>query len=249
MESAHSEKMIDVDLFAGAGGLAIGLHLAGFKPADLYELDSTACRTPRANIGTDKGILAGNIYETDARTVDWGQVHQPVRLVAAGVPCQPFSLGGKHLAYEDNRNLFPDFFRAIRELKPAAVMIENVKGLLRRNFAPYFEYILRQLECPIIPHPHVPPPLLAHHRRERPPHPKTNASSSPAHCAESWRCGLGRALQLRKRSASLPLGSLSAHFPLARCLRMTCMSQRRITFRKHCGASASARSPISLPFR
>ena len=142
--------MIDIDLFAGAGGLALGLHMAGFKPVDLYELDSTACRTLRTNASADDGILAGTVYETDVKTVDWGQVSDSVRLLAAGVPCQPFSLGGKHLAFADDRNLFPDFFRAVRELQPATILLENVKGLLRKNFAPYFEYILRQVECPII---------------------------------------------------------------------------------------------------
>src|SRR5690349_21795185 len=108
--------MIDIDLFAGAGGLAVGLHTAGFRPVDLFELDSTACKTLRANISTNDGKLTGSVYEVDAKTFDWKQVSQPVRLLAAGVPCQPFSLGGKHLAFADDRNLFPDFFRAVREL-------------------------------------------------------------------------------------------------------------------------------------
>src|SRR5437870_1923002 len=102
--------MVDIDLFAGAGGLAVGLHMAGFQPVDLFELDSTACRTLRTNISANGGVLTGNVYETDAKTFDWRQVNQPVRLLAAGVPCQPFSLGGKHLAFADDRNLFPDFF-------------------------------------------------------------------------------------------------------------------------------------------
>ena len=73
-----------------------------------------------------------------------------MRLLAAGAPCQPFSLAGKHRASEDGRNLFPEVVRAVRELKPAAILIENVRGLLRDDFRDYFEYILRQLECPSI---------------------------------------------------------------------------------------------------
>jgi site-specific DNA-cytosine methylase len=67
-----------------------------------------------------------------------------------GRPCQPFSLGGKHLAEQDGRNLFPEVFRAVRALQPKAVLLENVRGLARPSFRPYFEYILRQLRFPSI---------------------------------------------------------------------------------------------------
>jgi DNA (cytosine-5)-methyltransferase 1 len=73
-----------------------------------------------------------------------------VRLLAAGVPCQPFSLAGRHLAANDERNLFPEVFRAVRELRPSAVFIENVRGLLRPSLSEYFEYLLLQLQYPSI---------------------------------------------------------------------------------------------------
>jgi DNA (cytosine-5)-methyltransferase 1 len=141
---------IDIDIFAGAGGLAIGLASAGFAPHDLYELDPFCCETLRHNASSDDPSLSGKVQEGDVAGVDWSHLKAPVRLLAAGAPCQPFSNGGKHLANRDGRNLFPEVVRAVRELKPQAVLIENVAGLLRPNFRPYFEYILRQLECPSV---------------------------------------------------------------------------------------------------
>jgi DNA (cytosine-5)-methyltransferase 1 len=84
----------------------------------------------------------------DVRDIDWSRAKGPVRLIAGAAPCQPFSLGGAHLAEQDERNLFPEVLRAVRELRPAVVLLENVRGLLRAAFQPYFEYLLRQLECP-----------------------------------------------------------------------------------------------------
>jgi DNA (cytosine-5)-methyltransferase 1 len=142
--------MIDLDLFAGAGGLAIGLQLAGFAPLHLYEKDKKACQTLRNNIGSNNPTLMASVFQKDVKEIKWSDLGQEVRLVAAGAPCQPFSLAGKHRASEDKRNLFPEVARAIRELRPAAVLVENVRGLLRNNFSDYFEYVLRQLGCPSI---------------------------------------------------------------------------------------------------
>lgn len=152
----QKREPLDIDIFAGAGGLAIGLAMAGFHPRELYELDSSCCKTLRHNTESKKPTLHGDIREMDVSAVDWSSIKVPVRLLAAGAPCQPFSNGGKHLANRDGRNLFPEVVRAVRELSPAAVMIENVAGLLRINFQPYFEYILRQLECPSIAPPRNP---------------------------------------------------------------------------------------------
>ncbi|MGA6158944.1 DNA cytosine methyltransferase [Stenotrophomonas sp. NPDC087984] len=73
-----------------------------------------------------------------------------VDLLAGGPPCQPFSLGGVAKGDEDERNMFPEMFRAVREIRPKAVMCENVRGLLRPSFAPYFEYIQRELALPFV---------------------------------------------------------------------------------------------------
>jgi DNA (cytosine-5)-methyltransferase 1 len=142
--------LITINLCAGAGGLAIGLRKAGFENIEMFEKESHACETLRTNRASDRPTLAGNVHEEDVTAFDWTSVREPVGLLASAVPCQPFSLAGKHLAYEDGRNTFPALFRAIRKLMPAAVFVENVRGLLRTDFQAYFEYILRQLECPSI---------------------------------------------------------------------------------------------------
>jgi len=139
--------MLHIDLFAGAGGLAIGLKQAGFPIGQLYELNSTSCATLRFN--TISGTLNGSqVVEGDVSAVRWHSLSKQVGLLAAGAPCQPFSLGGRHLADRDGRNLFPEVFRAIRLLGPSAILLENVKGLTRPSFRPYFDYIIRQLEYP-----------------------------------------------------------------------------------------------------
>lgn len=143
-------SLLDVDLFAGAGGLAIGLEKAGFAPLILYERDEHACKTLRRNVECAKPTLKAEVKEGDLREVNWARVSRPVRLLAAGAPCQPFSLGGRHLAEQDGRNLFPEVFRAIRALRPKAVLLENVRGLVRPSFGPYFQYILRQLRFPSV---------------------------------------------------------------------------------------------------
>ncbi len=138
---------LDIDLFAGAGGLALGLRHAGFSPISVYEKDKQACETLRHN-ATAEGTLAATVFEQDVKEIAWSAFRENVRLLAAGAPCQPFSLGGKHRAQEDERNLFPELLRAVRALKPMVILIENVRGILRDDFQPFFEYILRQLEFP-----------------------------------------------------------------------------------------------------
>jgi DNA (cytosine-5)-methyltransferase 1 len=143
--------MIDVELFAGAGGMAAGLRVAGFGPAHLYEVDKYACDTLRLNSKADSRDAHWTVHERDLQAaVNWKEVNDTVRLLAAGAPCQPFSLGGRHKAYDDGRNLFPKVLHAIRGLRPAVVVLENVRGLVRESFFPYWEYILAQLECPSV---------------------------------------------------------------------------------------------------
>jgi len=138
---------LDIDLFAGAGGLALGLRLGGFSPISVYERDKQACETLRHNAAVG-GTLAATVFEEDVKEIGWDAFRGRVRLLAAGAPCQPFSLGGKHRAHEDERNLFPELLRAVRAVKPMVVLVENVRGILREDFQPFFEYILRQLEFP-----------------------------------------------------------------------------------------------------
>lgn len=143
--------MQSIELFSGAGGLALGTHLAGFHHEALIEWNDDACQTLRRNAqaGALPGIRKWRVYEGDIRLYAFDRFG-PVDLIAGGVPCQPFSLGGKHKAQDDSRNLFPEFARAVRELQPRAFIVENVKGLLRQSFRSYFEYIVLQLTYPTI---------------------------------------------------------------------------------------------------
>ncbi|WP_274008794.1 DNA cytosine methyltransferase [Vibrio parahaemolyticus] len=134
--------MNSVELFAGAGGLAIGLSESGFNPKAVVELNKHACNTLRKN------VIGERLYEGNIVNFDYMQIEDTIDLVSGGPPCQPFSLGGKAQGNNDARDMFPEAVRAIREKRPKAFIFENVKGLLRKNFAEYFEYILFQLQYP-----------------------------------------------------------------------------------------------------
>lgn len=141
--------MRSVELFAGAGGLALGLSLAGFRHEAVVEYDDEACRTIETNQSAETlGVRDWPLYRCDVRKFDYTTISKPIDLLAGGVPCQPFSIGGKHLGHEDGRNMFPEMVRAVRELKPKAVLVENVRGLKRRSFMKYFGYIELMLTYP-----------------------------------------------------------------------------------------------------
>lgn len=141
--------MRSVELFAGAGGLALGVSKAGFNHEAVVELDHDACETIRANqrLGL-KHVRDWKLFEANVKGFDFTSIRENIDLLAAGVPCQPWSIGGKHRGYEDDRNLFPETIKAVLALKPKAILIENVKGLTRQSFANYFTYIQYMLEFP-----------------------------------------------------------------------------------------------------
>ncbi|HET8570056.1 MAG TPA: DNA cytosine methyltransferase [Candidatus Limnocylindria bacterium] len=139
--------LTSIELFTGAGGLALGVHQAGFRHLAVAEYDRHAVETLRLNRAI-AGLDDVEIERTNVADVDWSPFAGRVDLLAGGVPCQPFSLGGRHRGHEDARNLFPEMLRAVRDIAPAAVLVENVKGLLRSSFAPYFAHVLRQLQMP-----------------------------------------------------------------------------------------------------
>lgn len=144
--------MKSVELFAGAGGLAMGCEIAGFNHLAVVEWDKWACDTVRENQNRGYPLLANWVlHEGDVRTFDWSSVPPGIDLLAGGPPCQPFSIGGKHKAHADNRDMFPATVEVIRQLKPKAFIVENVKGLTRSSFANYFTYIQLQLEFPEVP--------------------------------------------------------------------------------------------------
>lgn len=142
-----------VELFAGAGGLAMGVSLAGFRSHSVVEWDKWACDTVRQNQQRGYPLVRNwPVVEGDVR--QWNQdfdarhLEGKLDLVAGGPPCQPFSMGGKHKAHQDTRDMFPVTVDVIRKLKPRAFIVENVKGLTRSSFHNYYQYILLQLEFP-----------------------------------------------------------------------------------------------------
>ncbi len=133
--------MKSLEIFSGAGGLAKGLELAGFQHSAFVEFNKHACSSLYENFDAGK-VFFGDIKDFDLNTLN------DVDVVAGGPPCQPFSLGGKHRADQDSRDMFPFAIRAIEQLTPKAFVFENVKGLLRPSFADYFEYIILRLTYP-----------------------------------------------------------------------------------------------------
>ena len=138
-----------IELFTGAGGLAMGMQKAGCSHRALIEWDQDSCDTLRGNI--DFGYPPAknwNVIQSDVRLIDYSSFGSNIQLISGGPPCQPFSLGGKGRANNDHRDMFPEAVRAVREIKPKAFVFENVKGLLRKSFATYFNYIILQLTYP-----------------------------------------------------------------------------------------------------
>jgi DNA (cytosine-5)-methyltransferase 1 len=143
--------MRSVELFTGAGGLALAVEKAGFHHDTVVERDKDCCDTIRENQARGFALLEGwRLFSGDVRAFDYSTVNGDVDLLAGGPPCQPFSIGGKHKAYNDRRDMFPQVVRAVRELRPRALLVENVKGLTRKTFANYFSYIVLQLSHPEI---------------------------------------------------------------------------------------------------
>lgn len=136
--------MKTLELFAGAGGLAKGFELAGFEHVAFVENNKHACLSLNENFGSDR-VFCGDVKDFNF------EQYRDVDVVAGGPPCQPFSLGGKHKAYHDERDMFPYAVKAIETLSPKAFVFENVKGLLRSTFSEYFEYILLRLTFPGFP--------------------------------------------------------------------------------------------------
>lgn len=135
----------------------MALHAAGFRHLLVNESNKRACATLRANNAVtylpdeaQPATLADPwpLVEGKVEHVDFTPFAGEVDLVAGGVPCQPFSLGGAHKGHLDERNLWPEFNRCVRETRPMVIVAENVRGLLRPSFEPYWDYIRRVLAAP-----------------------------------------------------------------------------------------------------
>lgn len=129
-----------MDLFAGAGGLSLGLRRAGFNPVAAVEFDRDACETfASVHPGVD-------LRQCDIAAVSFREF-KDVALVAGGPPCQPFSSGGKRLSSADPRDGFPQFIRVIGSVKPLAFLLENVPGAFRGERGAYFAGVMEELRA------------------------------------------------------------------------------------------------------
>lgn len=119
-----------LEICAGAGGQSLGLEGAGFQHVGAIDNDPDACITLQRNRPN------WDVIEKDIADID-GRRYKGIDLLAGGIPCPPFSIAGKQLGDRDERDLFPQAIQLVREAEPAAVMIENVRGLSTERFAPY----------------------------------------------------------------------------------------------------------------
>lgn len=139
-----------VEIFAGGGGMALGMRRAGFTHHALIEWSAPAAHVLRHNAELRPELWKPDqVHEHDVRHVidDLGEPGT-VNLVAGGPPCQPFSMAGAHAGDADERNMFPAAIDVVRQLRPELVVFENVPGLTRPSFAPYLDYVKDQLRRP-----------------------------------------------------------------------------------------------------
>lgn len=129
-----------IDLFAGAGGLSLGLKMAGWDVQVALEINPDAINTHRTNMPEVRHLC------DDVRDVDFAEFNG-FGLVAGGPPCQPFSVSGKQLGMNDLRDMVPQFVRAVKEAQPTAFMMENVHGLTTAKFRPYLESKIDELSA------------------------------------------------------------------------------------------------------
>jgi DNA (cytosine-5)-methyltransferase 1 len=131
-------NLVALEICAGAGGQAIGLEAAGFEMAGAIEIDVHACNTLRCN-RPDWRVIERSITEID------GFEFRGIDVLAGGVPCPPFSIAGRQLGHQDERDLFPEALRLIEESKPKVVQLENVPGFASARFDDYRRTFLVKL--------------------------------------------------------------------------------------------------------
>jgi DNA (cytosine-5)-methyltransferase 1 len=148
-EISQETSLKAIELFAGAGGLGLGFSFNGVAHQAVVEWNKHACDTLRRNKALGVGPLSHwpEVTEGDVRGFQYTGF-EGLDLVTGGPPCQPFSMGGKHRGRLDDRDMFPQAIRAVREIRPRAFVFENVRGLMRQSFFNYFNYILLQFEFP-----------------------------------------------------------------------------------------------------
>ena len=131
--------LTSVEICAGAGGQALGLAMAGFHHVALVEYEQDYCSVLKEN-RPEWNVICADVHNFD------GRPYRGVDLFAGGVPCPPFSMAGKQLGQDDERDLFPQALRLIEEISPRAVMLENVRGFLSSKFDDYRNDILNSID-------------------------------------------------------------------------------------------------------
>ena len=140
--SVSRNAITAIELFAGAGGLALGLEQAGITTLQYVEFDKACCETLRAN-RPDWNVVCDDIHN-----VDFTQYHGKVDIVTGGFPCQAFSFAGKKLGFEDTRGtLFHEFARCVKEVQPKIFLAENVRGLVSHDNGRTLQTIISVLEA------------------------------------------------------------------------------------------------------
>lgn len=138
----RNDDVTAIELFAGAGGLALGLEKAGIKTVEHVEFDKACCETLRTNRPN------WNVICDDIHNVDFTQFRDKVDIVTGGFPCQAFSFAGKKLGFEDTRGtLFHEFARCVKEVNPKIFMAENVRGLVSHDKGRTLTTIINVLEA------------------------------------------------------------------------------------------------------
>ena len=127
-----------IELCAGGGGQALGLEMAGFHHVAAVEYEPHYCTTLRTNRPHWK------VVEDDIRSFR-AQDYSEIDLIAGGVPCPPFSIAGKQLGGDDERDMFPAALKIIETIRPRAVLLENVPGLASAKFEDYRRVLMAKL--------------------------------------------------------------------------------------------------------
>ena len=143
--------MRSAELFAGCGGLAMGLSRAGFEHVLMVELNLDAVATVSHNKARKvEHVASWPVEAKDVRQIDWQTYRGTLDVISGGPPCQPFAIGGLKRGHADDRDMWPETVRAIREARPAGFLFENVRNLASPTFRPYLNWIIACLRRPDI---------------------------------------------------------------------------------------------------
>lgn len=139
MPQLESNGYKTLSLFSGGGGLDLGFDKAGFEHVASYEIIEIAAKTLKSNRPNWK-VFGGK--DGDVRNVDWSKYKGKVDIIHGGPPCQPFSIAGQQKGSNDERDMWPEFSRAVNQIKPKAFIAENVPGLLTKKFESYVQKVI-----------------------------------------------------------------------------------------------------------